>query len=54
MSLRFTIFKNEYKMNESNIGINLENFEIYRKTMNNFQKDVNCYLTALIEECCSG
>lgn len=54
MSLVFTLLKNQDKINESSVSIDLGDFVNYRITLYEFQKEINCYLTTLIEQNCPG
>lgn len=50
MSLKFEIRKNEEKIKEINVSMNDNNFSTFRNKLHDIQRDVNSYLTSLIDD----
>lgn len=54
MSLKFVLFKNNETIKKVNVSVDLNDFVEYRKSLNTSQKNINEYLTSLIEQDITG
>lgn len=49
MNLKFILFKNRATIKEINVNINCQDLATYNTALNIFKKDINEYLTTLID-----